>query len=148
MYAAVMLALVAVVALPYLLLQHQRRVARVLLLTLGATVVLAVCYAALTYNLAGLITGHSSTSTAVSLTLGSQPVPAPRHLLVALGPALVWLGLFGAGALAMGIRRLARPAQVAAAATVLLWSVAMYVGSRTAADGFPQRFERDLGAPL
>jgi hypothetical protein len=24
----------------------------------------------------------------------------------------------------------------------------MYVGSRTAADGFPQRFERDLGAPL
>jgi hypothetical protein len=148
LYAAVMLALVAVVALPYLLLQHQRRVARVLLLTLGATAVLAVCYAALTYNLAGLITGHSSTSTAVSLTLGSQPVPAPRHLLVALGPALVWLGLFGAGAVAMSVRYLARPTQVLAAVTVLLWCVVMYVGSRTAADGFPQRFERDLGAPL
>src|SRR5712691_10442233 len=33
LYAAVMLALVAAIALPYLLLQHQRRVARVLLLT-------------------------------------------------------------------------------------------------------------------
>jgi hypothetical protein len=148
LYAAVILALVAVIALPYLLLQHQRRVARVLLLTLCATAVLAVCYAALTYNLAGLVTGHSSTSAAVSLTLGSQPAPAPRHLLVALGPALVWLGLFGAGAVAMSVRYLARPTQVLAAVTVLLWCVVMYVGSRTAADGFPQRFERDLGAPL
>jgi hypothetical protein len=148
LYAAVMLALVAVIALPYLLLQHQRRVARVLLLTLCATAVLAVCYAALTYNLGGLVTGHSSTSTAVSLTLGSQSAPAPRHLLVALGPALVWLGLFGAGAVAMSVRYLARPTQVLAAVTVLLWCVVMYVGSRTAADGFPQRFERDLGAPL
>ena len=148
LYAAVMLALVAVIALPYLLLQHQRRVARVLLLTLCAAAVLAVCYAALTYNLAGLVTGHSSTSTAVSLTLGSQSAPAPRHLLAALGPALVWLGLFGAGAVAMSVRYLARPTQVLAAVTVLLWCVVMYVGSRTAADGFPQRFERDLGAPL
>jgi hypothetical protein len=148
LYAAVILALVAVIALPYLLLQHQRRVARVLLLTLCAAAVLAVCYAALTYNLTGLVTGHSSTSTAVSLTLGSQSAPAPRHLLVALGPALVWLGLFGAGAVAVGVRYLARPTQVLAAVTVLLWCVVMYVGSRTAADGFPQRFERDLGAPL
>ncbi len=148
LYAAVILALVAVIALPYLLLQHQRRVARVLLLTLCAAAVLAVCYAAFTYNLTGLVTGHSSTSTAVSLTLGSQSAPAPRHLLVALGPALVWLGLFGAGAVAMGVRYLARPTQVLAAVTVLLWCAVMYVGSRTAADGFPQRFERDLGAPL
>ena len=86
LYAAVMLALVAVIALPYLLIQHQRRVARVLLLTLCAAAVLAVCYAAFTYNLTGLVTGHSSTSTAVSLTLGSQSAPAPRHLLAALGP--------------------------------------------------------------
>jgi hypothetical protein len=148
LYAAVMLALVAVIALPYLLFQHQRRVARVLLLTLCAAAVLAVCYAALTYSLAGLVTGHSSTSTAVSLTLGSQSAPAPRHVLAALGPALVWLGLFGAGAVAVSVRYLARPTQVLAAVTVLLWCVVMYMGSRTAADGFPQRFERDLGAPL
>src|SRR5262249_57208573 len=97
---------------------------------------------------AGLVTGHSSSSTAVSIALGSQQAPAPRHLLAELGPGLVWLGLFGAGALAMSIRYLARPTQVAAAVTVLLWCAAMYVGSRTAADGFPQRVERDLGAPL
>ena len=32
--------------------------------------------------------------------------------------------------------------------TVAAWCLAMYAGSRTAADGFPQRFERDLGAAL
>ena len=148
LYAAVLLALVAVTALPYLYYRRELRAARVLLLTLGAVAILAVCCAALTYNLAGLVAGHSSTSTAVSITLGSQPTPAPRHLLAELGPGLVWLGLFGAGALVVSIRYLARPTQVAAAVTVLLWSAAMYVGSRTAADGFPQRFERDLGAPL
>jgi hypothetical protein len=148
LYAAVLLALVAVTALPYLYYRRERRAARVLLFTLGAAAILAVCCAALTYNLAGLIAGHSSTSTAVSITLGSQPTPAPRHLLAELGPGLVWLGLFGAGALVVGIRYLARPTQVAAAVTVLLWCAAMYVGSRTEADGFPQRFERDLGAPL
>jgi len=148
LYVAVLLALVAVTALPYLFYRRERRAAQVLLLTLGAAAVLAVCYAALTYDLAGLVTGHSSSSTAVSIALGSQQAPAPRHLLAELGPGLVWLGLFGAGALAMSIRYLARPTQVAAAVTVLLWCAAMYAGSRTAADGFPQRFERDLGAPL
>jgi len=148
LYAAVLLALVAVITLPYLFYRRERRAARVMLLTLGAVAVLAVCYAALTYDVAGLVTGHSSSSTAVSIALGSQPAPAPRHLLAELGPGLVWLGLFGVGALATSIRYLARPTQVAAAVTVLLWCAAMYVGSRTAADGFPQRFERDLGAPL
>jgi hypothetical protein len=148
LYVAVLLALVAVTALPYLFYRRERRAAQVLLLTLGAAAVLAVGYAALTYDLAGLVTGHSSSSTAVSIALGSQSAPAPGHLLAELGPGLVWLGLFGVGALAMSIRYLARPTQVAAAVTVLLWCAAMYVGSRTAADGFPQRFERDLGAPL
>jgi hypothetical protein len=37
---------------------------------------------------------------------------------------------------------------VLAALTLVLWCVLMYAGSRTAADGFPQRFERDLGGPL
>jgi hypothetical protein len=31
---------------------------------------------------------------------------------------------------------------------VLVWCAAMYLGSRTATDGFPQRYERDVGAPL
>jgi hypothetical protein len=148
LYVAVLLALAAVTAVPYLLYRRERRAARMLLLALAAAAVLAVGCAALTYNLAGLITGRSSSSTAVSIALGSQPVPAAAHLLTALGPAIVWLGLFGAGAAAAGIRRLAEPGQVLATVTVLLWAAVMYLGSRTAADGFPQRFERDLGAPL
>jgi hypothetical protein len=148
LYLLLLLALVAVTALPYLLYQRQRRQAGALALTLCAVAVLSACYAALTYSLAGLVTGHSSTSTAVSLTIGSQPAPAARHLLAELAPALVWLGVFGVAALAAGIRRLARPPQVLAALTVLLWCALMYAGSRTAMDGFPQRFERDLGAPL
>jgi hypothetical protein len=148
LYVVVLLALAAVTGVPYLLYRRERQAARILLLALAAAAVLAVCCGALTYNLAGLITGRSSTSTAVSIALGSQPVPAPGHLLTALGPAIVWLGLFGAGAAAAGIRRLAQPGQVLATLTVLLWTVLMYLGSRTAVDGFPQRFERDLGAPL
>ena len=148
LYVVILLALAALTALPYLLRQRQRREAGIMLAALCAVAVLAVCYASLTYNLAGLVTGHSSTSTAVSITLGSQPVPAARHLLTALSPALVWLGLFGVGAVVMGARHLARPAQVLSVTTVLLWCLLMYAGSRTALDGFPQRFERDLGGPL
>jgi hypothetical protein len=148
LYVLVLLALAAVTGLPYLLYRRERQAARMLALALAGAAVLAVCFAALTYNLGGLITGRSSTSTAVSIALGSQPVPAAGHLLTALGPAIVWLGLFGAGAAAAGIRRLAQPGQVLATVTVLLWAAVMYLGSRTALDGFPQRFERDLGAPL
>ena len=148
LYVVVLLALAAVTGLPYLLYRRERQAARMLLLALAAAAVLGVCCAALGYNLAGLITGRSSTSTAVSIALGSQPVPAAGHLLTALGPAIVWLGLFGAGAAAAGIRRLTQPGQVLATVTVLLWAAVMYLGSRTAVNGFPQRFERDLGAPL
>jgi hypothetical protein len=148
LYVVVLLALAAVTGLPYLLYRRERQAARILLLALAAAAVLAAGYATLTYNLAGLVTGRSSTSTAVSIALGSQPVPAAAHLLTALGPAIIWLGLFGAGAAAAGIRWPAPPGQVLATLTVLLWTAVMYLGSRTAVDGFPQRFERDLGAPL
>ena len=78
LYAAVMLALVAVIALPYLLLQHQRRVAQGPAADACARRrSLAVCYAALTYNLAGLVTGHSLHLDRGFLTLGSQ-WPRPR----------------------------------------------------------------------
>jgi hypothetical protein len=48
----------------------------------------------------------------------------------------------------MTLRYERRPASVLATVTLLLWCLVMYAGSRTAADGFPQRFERDLGAAL
>jgi len=148
LYLALLLALVAVTGLPYLLRQGRRRDAGILLLTLAAVAVLSACYAAYTYNLGEILTGSSATSAAVTSDLGTQPVPAAAHLLTELGPAIVWLGIFGIAALAAGIRYLRAPAQVLTAVTVLGWCAVMYVGSRTALDGFPQRFERDLGAPL
>ena len=148
MYLALLLALVAIIGLPYLLLRGLRREARVLLLTLAAAAALSACYAAYTYDLPGIISGSSSTSHSVAIVLGTQPVPGASHLLTELGPALVWLSLFGFAALAAAVRYLRTPPQVLTALTVLGWCAVMYAGSRTAADGFPTRFERDLGAPL
>jgi hypothetical protein len=148
MYLVLLLALVAVIGLPYLLGKGLRRDAGVLLLTLAAVAALSACYAAYIYNLGEILTGSSATSAAVTSDLGTQSVPAAAHLLTELGPAIVWLGIFGIAALAAGIRYLRTPAQVLAAVTVLGWCAVMYVGSRTALDGFPQRFERDLGASL
>ncbi|MGN6175302.1 MAG: hypothetical protein ACTHPS_20485 [Streptosporangiaceae bacterium] len=147
-YMALLLALVAVIGLPYLLLKRRRHDAGVLMLALVAVAVLSAGYAAYTYNLGDILTGSSATSAAVTSVLGTQPVPAPAHLLTELGPAIVWLGVFGIAALAAGIRYLRTPTQVLAAITVLGWFALMYLGSRTALDGFPQRFERDLGASL
>ena len=98
----------------------------------------------------GVIFGSSSTPTAVANDLGSQAVAPARQLLADyLGPALVFLGLFGFAALAAAAPRYSRtPSRVLAAGTVLAWCALMYVGSRTSLDGFPARFERDVGAPL
>jgi len=147
-YLALLLALVAVTGLPYLLRKGLRRDAGILLLTLVAVAALSACYAAYTYNLGDILTGSSATSAAVTSDLGTQSAPAAAHILTELGPAIVWLGIFGVAALAAGLRYLRTPAQVLAAITVLGWCAVMYVGSRTALDGFPQRFERDLGAAL
>lgn len=148
LYLALLLALVAVTGLPYLLLRGRRKDARAMLFALLGLGILAVCYAWETYQLGKTATGGSATSTAVSIAVGSQPVPSAVHLLTQLSPAIVWLGAFGVAAMAMGLRYLRSPSQVLAAGTVLLWCVLMYAGSRTASDGFPQRFERDIGAPL
>ena len=148
LYMALLLALVAVIGLPYLLAKRRRRDAGVLLLALVAVAALSAWYAAYTYNLGDILTGSSATSAAVTSVLGTQAVPPAAHLLTEVGPAIVWLGIFGVAALAAGIRYLRTPAQVLAAVTVLGWCLLMYLGSRTASDGFPERFERDLGASL
>jgi hypothetical protein len=144
LYLVVLLAVVAVIGLPYLLYIRRAREARVLFLSLAGVAVLAACYGVYTY----IAVPHASTGSAVSIVLGSQTAPGPGGVLSELGPPIVWFGLLGFAALAAGLRHLARPAQVLAVLTVVGWCVIMYLGSRTAADGFPQRFERDLGAPL
>jgi hypothetical protein len=148
LYAAVLLALVAVIGLPYLIRGGHRRETRSLLLGLAGAAVLAACYAIYVYNPGGILGGSSSTGGAVSVALGSQAPPAQSALLKELGPPIVWFGLLGLAALAVSLRYLRRPAQVLTAATIVGWCVLMYLGSRTSVDGFPQRFERDLGAPL
>jgi hypothetical protein len=156
LYLALLLAAVAVAAGAYLLVRRRDpdtpRLARALALGLASLGVLAVAYAAYTYlpgkSGAGVGSGSGGASNAVSIALGSQPVLSVPHVLTALSSSVVWLGVLGLAALVAGIRYLRRPGQVLAALTLVLWCVLMYAGSRTAADGFPQRFERDLGGPL
>jgi len=148
LYAAVLLALVAIIGLPYLIHGGHRRETRALLLGLAGAAFLAACYAIYIYNPGGILGGKSSAGSAVSAVLGSQAPPGQSALLKELGPPIVWFGLLGLAALAVSLRYLRRPAQVLTVATVVGWCVFMWLGSRTSLDGFPQRFERDLGAPL
>jgi hypothetical protein len=148
LYAAVLFVLVGLICLPYLLRGRHRAETRALLLALAGVAVLAACYAVYVYNPGGILGGKSSTGGAVSIVLGSQAPASQGALLKELGPPIVWFGLLGLAALAVSLRYLRRPAQVLTVATVVAWCVVMYLGSRTSLDGFPQRFERDLGAPL
>lgn len=148
LYEALILVLAVVTSVPYLLYLRRRAEARVVLAGLAALALLAICYGWYTYGVGWPVAGHSASSAAVSLVLGSQPAPGPLHLFSALGPPLVWLGVLGLALLAVMLRYERRPAPVLATVTMILWCLIMYAGSRTAADGFPQRFERDLGAAL
>jgi hypothetical protein len=148
LYLVLLLAGVAVIGLPYLALAGRRRLARRLLLALAAVIAVSAVYAAYIYNLPQILRGHASSTATVSQDLGSQVAPNPWHVLSELSPPVVWLGLFGVVLLLVGLRHVARPEQALGAVTVLIWCGLMYVCSRTAFDGFPVRFERDLGAPL
>jgi hypothetical protein len=148
LYEGLILLLAAVTSLPYLLWLRRRAEARMVLLALAGLTLLSTCYAWYTYGVGWPLVRHGATSSAVSLVLGSQLVlPAP-HLLAQLAPPIVWLGVLGLAMLAVALPYLRTPPQVLAVVTMILWCVLMYVGGRTAADGFPQRFERDLGAAL
>jgi hypothetical protein len=154
LYEGLILVLAAVTAVPYLLYRRHRADARVVLLALAGLALLSACYAWYTYGVGWPLVHHSASSDAVSLVLGSQQVPGASHLLVELAPPIIWLGVLGLALLAMTLLAMARrhqdnsAPQVLAVVTLLLWCLLMYLGSRTAADGFPQRFERDIGAPL
>ncbi len=148
LYLAVLMALVGLAALGYLVLKRERAQARALLLALIALAALSAVCALVIYGLPKFLGGGSATATAVSIALGSQPALAPGHLLAELAPAVVWLGAFGIAMVAVGVKRVSTPAQVLTIITMVIWCLMMYLGSRTAVDGFPQRFERDLGAPL
>ena len=148
LYEALILVLAAVTSVPYLIYLRRREEARMVLAGLGGLVVLAICYGWYTYGIGWPVVGHSASSAAVSMVIGSQPAPAPMHLFTALGPPIVWLGVLGLALLVAMLRYERRPIPVLATVTLILWTLIMYAGSRIAADGFPLRFERDVGAAL
>jgi hypothetical protein len=150
-YLVVLLAVTALACLPYLFLRGPvgRDLGRALILTMAAVGFLSLAYAWRTYGLGELTGRGATTRDQVGLDVGSQSVLRAADVLNWVGSPIVWLGVFGFAALiVMVIRQVRQPAQLASALTVLIWGATMYAGSRLAIDGFPQRYERDVGAPL
>jgi hypothetical protein len=155
LYLALLLALVATLSLPYLLLGGHRGRAAALFLSLALLGVLSVAYAWSTYDLPALVSGLAGGSDtgaggrAVTIAVGSQRPLGLEHLVQMTSLPVLWLGLAGAllavGDLVRG--RLGTP-RTLAYLTLLLWAGLLFAGSRTSLSGFPQRFERDLGIPL
>lgn len=160
LYAALLFGLVGLLILPYLLRRErrsERRTGLTLLASFALLGALAVVYAWDTYDLpdavAGLLDGSGGTAggEAVSMAVGTQAPLALENLLVTITHPVLWLGLLGAVLMVTGERLsgLARPpAASLASVTLLVWCLMLFVGSRTAYSGFPERFERDLAVPL
>jgi len=148
LYEVLIVVLAAVTSVPYLLYVRRRAEARMVVAGLAALALLAISYGWYTYGVGWPVAGHSASSAAVSMVLGSQPAPGALHLFSALGPPILWVGVLGLALLVLMLRHERGRAQVLATVTLILWCLMMYAGSRAAADGFPQRFERDLGAAL
>ena len=154
-YLALLLALVAALFLPYLLLTNRRKEATALFLSLAFVGLFSTIYAWDTYDLgqavAGLLGGSDTGAggTAVSIAIGSQEPLSLEHLLETTSQPVAWLGLLGAvlvvGEIVRG--RVAFP-RALAYVTIVLWALLLLAGSRTSLSGFPQRFERDLGLPI
>lgn len=152
-YAALLFALVSALVLPYLLLRH-RRTGVALLASLALLGSFSVAFAWDTYDLPSLIGGLVSGSEtgaggeAVSIVIGTQPPLELSGLPERVSPPVLWLGLLGIFLLLVPRGNGANSYGLAERATLLLWCAVLFVGSRTALSGFPQRFERDLGVPL
>ena len=154
LYLALLLALIAALSLPYLLLVGRKRKALGLSLSLLLLGLLSVLYTWSTYDLPDLVSGlvggsDTGAGTAVAIAIGSQDPLSLAHLMQMTSQPVAWLGVFGVLLVAGELlrRRLGTPQRLAYL-TLLLWSVLLFAGSRTSLSGFPQRFERDLGIPL
>jgi uncharacterized protein DUF6541 len=151
---AVLLAVVTLFFLPYLLLRH-RRTGLALLGSLAGLFVLAVAFAWDTYDLPNLVTGLFGDSEqtgrggeAVAMAIGTKPANHPTYLLVTITAPVLWLGLLGAMMFLPNHRANNSTAARLAHLTLIVWAALLFVGSQTSYSGFPDRFDRDLGAPL
>jgi hypothetical protein len=149
---AVLLAVVSLTFLPYLLLRR-RRTGLVLFGSLAGLFVLAVAFAWDTYDLPDLVAGLFGDSgtgrggDAVAMAIGTKPANHPTYLLVTITAPVLWLGLFGAMVFLPKRTNADTPARLAHL-TLIVWAALLFVGSQTSYSGFPDRFDRDLGAPL
>ena len=153
LYEAALLGLVATLFLPYLLLRD-RRTGLALVLSLALLGTLSVLYAWDTYDLPRLVgglLGGSETGKggeAVGMALGTRPPFTVGHLLGTTSQLALWLALLGALLLLSDRGNATSTPDTLARVTILLWTLLMFVGSRTSLSAFPDRFERDLCIPL
>ena len=150
---AVLLAVVTLFFLPYLLLRR-RRTGLVLAGSLAGLFVLAAAFAWDTYDLPNLVAGLLGDSAetgrggeAVAMAIGTKPANHPTYLLVTITAPVLWLGLLGAMMLLPNRANNGAAARLAHL-TLIVWAALLFVGSQTSYSGFPDRFDRDLGAPL
>jgi hypothetical protein len=100
---------------------------------------------------AGLLGGQEETGRggeAVAMAIGTKGAYSLKHLLHTTSQPVMWLGLLGVVLLLVDRRGRASAPPTLAHITLLLWTLLLFVGSRTGLSGFPDRFERDLGVPL
>ena len=154
LYEAALLGFVGMMFLPYLALRERKR-GLALLSSFMLLGILSVLYAWDTYDLPSLVAGilgeeeTGRGGAAVAMALGTKPTGEFARVLATTSQPVAWLGLLGALLVAGDLlrRRIGMP-QTLAYLTLLLWAVLMFIGSRTTASSFPDRFERDLSIPL
>lgn len=153
LYEAALLGLVATLFLPYLLLRD-RRTGLALVFSLALLGTLSVLWAWDTYDLprlAGGLLGGSETGRggeAVEMALGTRPPFTLGHLLGTTSQLALWLALLGALLLLSDRENATSTPDTLARVAILLWTLLLFVGSRTSLSAFPDRFERDLCVPL
>ncbi len=154
LYLALLLALVAALFLPYLLI-WRRKTGIALLFGLVLLGFLSVLYAWSTYDfpqtITNLIGGHraDATKSAMSMALGTQgPYSIGTMIVSVVSQPVAWLGLLGAILVVADMRGWTSAPEVLTRATLVIWAMILFIGSRTTYSGFPQRFARDLDVPL
>ena len=154
LYLALILAPVAVLFLPYLLI-WRRKTGVALLFGLALLGLLSVLYTWSTYDfprmIADLAGGHKAdaTKSAVSMAFGTQgPYSVGTMIVSVLSQPVAWLGLLGAIFVVADKKGRASAPEVLTRATLVIWALILFIGSRTTYSGFPERFARDLGVPL
>lgn len=153
LYLALLLGFVVIVFLPHTLLRERSR-GIALVVWLGVLGVLSVIAAWNTYDLPQLIgnvlAGRESGrgGEAVEMAIGTKLPDSANYLIELTSQPALLLGLLGGLYLLFGGGSRTTMTNIFVRAVLLFWALLMFVGSRTSYSGFPDRFGRDLGAPL